>query len=122
MENTLDRIIITLKRKGVADAALINHIKPGSARTIVRDWKMGRSKSYIKYLPEIAEFLGVSESYLRCETEDPEPRLASDDPLLQIYENLSPENRKELQKIASWLEIKQKQERKSQEFAVDEKF
>ena len=30
----------------------------------VSDWKSGKSKSYTKYLPQIAEFFGVSVDYL----------------------------------------------------------
>ena len=36
----------------------------GLNRQAVTDWKAGRSKSYAKYLPQIADFFGVSVDYL----------------------------------------------------------
>lgn len=36
----------------------------GLKQTAFSDWKQGRSKSYTKYLPQIAEFFGCSVDYL----------------------------------------------------------
>lgn len=40
----------------------------------VNDWKRGKSKTYLKMLPELAQHFGVSSSYLLCETDDPNPQ------------------------------------------------
>ena len=37
------------------------------------DWKAGKSESYLKYLPQIAEILNVSVDYLLGKTDDPTP-------------------------------------------------
>lgn len=36
------------------------------------EWKAGRSESYLKYLPQIAEYLDVSVDYLLGKTPSPE--------------------------------------------------
>lgn len=36
------------------------------------DWKSGKSESYLKYLPQIAEYLDVSVDYLLGKTPSPE--------------------------------------------------
>ena len=35
------------------------------------EWKAGRSESYLKYLPQIADYLGVSVDYLLGRTDRP---------------------------------------------------
>ena len=37
------------------------------------DWKAGKSESYLKHLPQIAEILNVSVDYLLGKTDDPTP-------------------------------------------------
>lgn len=41
---------------------LTNHL--GLSKNIFTDWKSGKNTSYMKYLPQIAEFFGVSVDYL----------------------------------------------------------
>lgn len=36
----------------------------GLKKNVFSEWKAGRARSYMKYLPEIAEFLGVSVDYI----------------------------------------------------------
>lgn len=38
---------------------------------VISDWRAGRSKSYMKQLPKIAEFLGTTVEYLTGETDNP---------------------------------------------------
>lgn len=40
---------------------------------VISDWRAGRSKSYMKQLPKIAEFLGTTVTYLTGQTDDPAP-------------------------------------------------
>lgn len=40
---------------------------------VISDWRAGRSKSYAKQLPKIAEFLGTTVDYLTGVTDDPHP-------------------------------------------------
>lgn len=53
-------------------------------------WKLGRSKSYTKYLPQIAEFFGVSQRFLVDGVSNEE------DELIMTYRELNTERKKRL--------------------------
>jgi transcriptional regulator with XRE-family HTH domain len=59
---TLARISAELKIKGKLQKDLTGFL--GLKEEAFSDWKAGRSSSYLKYLPQIAKFLGVSIDYL----------------------------------------------------------
>ena len=54
----LERILYLMKRSGISATELADKI--GMNRSIVSDWKNGKTRSYEKHLPKIAEALGVS--------------------------------------------------------------
>ena len=58
----LDKIIILLKEQNKKQKDLTDFL--GITQNVFTDWKAGRIKSYTKYLPEIADFLGCSVDYL----------------------------------------------------------
>ena len=60
--NTLNKIIQILKHQGKQQKELADAL--GIQKNNITDWKTGKSKSYTKYLPQIASFLGVSVDYL----------------------------------------------------------
>jgi transcriptional regulator with XRE-family HTH domain len=60
------------------------------------EWKAGRSESYLKYLPQIAEYLDVSVDYLLGKTPSPE------------RENI-PEDEKRLRELLSQMSEEQLQ-------------
>jgi transcriptional regulator with XRE-family HTH domain len=60
------------------------------------DWKSGKSESYLKYLPQIAEYLDVSVDYLLGKTPSPE------------RENI-PEDEKRLRELLSQMSEEQLQ-------------
>ncbi|MBQ8005235.1 MAG: hypothetical protein IJ303_02870 [Clostridia bacterium] len=60
--DTLQKIIELMKIHKSDNLKLAAFL--GLNRQAVTDWKAGRSKSYTKYLPQIAEFFGVSVDYL----------------------------------------------------------
>jgi len=60
--STFDKIDALLKQKGKKQSELTAYL--GISKNRYTDWKSGRIHSYIKYLPQIAEFLGVSVDYL----------------------------------------------------------
>lgn len=62
MDNTLERILYLCRTKGVRQHELAKVI--GFDRANISLWKMGKSTSYRKYLPEIANYLGVTVAYL----------------------------------------------------------
>ncbi len=60
--SVLDNIILELKRKNKKQKDLTDYL--GITKNAFTDWKSGRIKSYMKHLPQIAEFLGVTVDYL----------------------------------------------------------
>ena len=68
----LDKISCLLKEKNKKQKELTDYI--GISKNNYTDWKSGRSNSYMKYLPQIAEFLDVSLDYLVGTTPDQKDR------------------------------------------------
>ena len=60
--STLDRIMLLLKEQGKKQKDLTDYL--GITKNVFTDWKAGRINSYMKYLPQIAEYFGVSTDYL----------------------------------------------------------
>ena len=60
--DVLNNILLVLKTKGIRQKDLSDHL--GLSKNTMTGWKNGNNTSYKKYLPEIAEFLGVSTDYL----------------------------------------------------------
>lgn len=60
--DTLYRIKSLLKEQGKTQKELTDYI--GIEKSVFSDWKKGKSKSYKKYIAEIAEFFGVSTDSL----------------------------------------------------------
>ena len=58
----LNNIISEMNTKNKKQKDLTDFL--GLTKNAFTDWKGGKSKSYMKYLPRIAEFLGVSVDYL----------------------------------------------------------
>ncbi len=59
---TLNRIMTLLNVQGKQQKDLAEEL--GIKKNNITDWKSGKSKSYTKYLPQIAAFFGVSIDYL----------------------------------------------------------
>ena len=60
--DTLNKIVQILKERKIKQVELTNYL--GVSKNIFTDWKSGRNTSYMKHLPQIAEFFGVSVDYL----------------------------------------------------------
>lgn len=56
--STIDNILSLMKAKGKKQKDLTDYL--GITKNAFTDWKSGRIKSYTKYLPQIATFLGVT--------------------------------------------------------------
>lgn len=70
--DTLNRIIDLMKLKNCDNQMLASAL--GLNRQVVTDWKAERSKSYMKYLPQIADYFGVTVDYLLGKTDEKEPK------------------------------------------------
>ena len=58
----LYRVIGLLKQNGKKQKELTNFLSV--SHNVFTEWKAGRNSSYMKHLPKIAEFFGVSVDYL----------------------------------------------------------
>lgn len=58
----LHKIIQLLKENNKRQMDLTNYL--GISKNAVTNWKIGDNASYMKHLPKIAEFFGVSVDYL----------------------------------------------------------
>lgn len=68
--DTLTKIEYMLKERRCTKKQLCDRI--GISGNNFTAWKSGQSESYMKYLPQIAEFLDVSVDYLLGKEEDEE--------------------------------------------------
>lgn len=55
---TIDTIIVILKEKNLKQKDLTDYL--GLSKNAFTNWKAGLNESWKKYLPQIAEFLGVT--------------------------------------------------------------
>ena len=58
MEKTLENIIRIAKEKHISQVEICS--KLGLAKAQFSNWKKDRSESYLKYVPQIADILGVT--------------------------------------------------------------
>ncbi len=92
----LDRIFSELKKAGKSQVELADFL--GLHKNNITDWKAGRSKSYMKYLYQIAAFFQLEVGYFLGKTEYPKAvfiQPISDD-LHQLIDLLDIEDRAEL--------------------------
>lgn len=110
-ELTLERIISLFPRNDAgqplhgSSKELTEYL--GLPRSTMSDWKSGRSKSYTRYLHEIAAKYGVSVEWLKGETDEKEPATDSDR-LNPDYLKLNDANRAAIDAaIAALLKVQQ---------------
>lgn len=60
--STFDNIDYLMKKQNLKQVELCEYL--GVSKNRYTDWKSGRINSYVKYLPQIAEFLGVTVEFL----------------------------------------------------------
>ncbi len=113
----LDRIDKELKEQNKTQKMLCEHI--GIKQQAYTNWKGGFSKSYNKYLPEIAEYLGVSVDYLLGKSDIPEDDITFDDFSFALYnetKELTEGQKKELLNMARYMKAAiEKEEREEKE-------
>ena len=91
--STVDKIIALLGQRNKTQKELTDYL--GIERSVFTTWKTGKSKSYTKYLPRIAEFLNTTVEYLSNDNDEESP----DEDLIilnRAAKKLTPENRKKV--------------------------
>lgn len=64
---TLEMISLLLSQQNKKQKDLCAYL--GISKNVFTDWKSGRNKSYMRHLPKIADFFGVSVDYLLGKTD-----------------------------------------------------
>ncbi len=94
--STINKIINLLEQQKKSQKDLTDYLK--LEKSVFSAWKSGKSKSFLKYLPLIAEFLNTTVDYLINDSEE-----TPDEDLIIINraaKNMTPENRKKLIEMA----------------------
>lgn len=107
MDIILERILNLIKENSINQKDLVDSL--GLGRTVVTEWKSGRSKSYKKYVDKIANYFGVDVNYL----------LGNTDIKKQAHQNGEPANRPLTEREQIALEALSKLSEENQKFALD---
>lgn len=102
----LHKIIQLLKENNKKQIELTDYL--GISKNAFTNWKIGDNSSYMKYLPKIAEFFGVSVDYLlgnKNSTAENNFTYALYD---ELAHDLSPEQIQQLKQFADFLRSSQK--------------
>lgn len=103
-EQVFERIERLLDDHGKSQQNLLAVL--GMNRSTYSNWKLGKSKSYLKHIDEIAGFLEVSPGYLLRGIEDgPEEgtKAAVEDEMLRVFRKLSPKKQECVIQVARTL-------------------
>lgn len=86
--DTLDKILDELSKTSHTQKELCEYL--GIGKQAFSDWKSHKSNSYLKYLPQIAEFFNVSVDYLLGKNNEVKEKNAAteDDELSEYLEEL----------------------------------
>lgn len=77
MNPIIEKILFLLQSSKKKQKDLTDYL--GITSNVFTDWKSGRIKSYNKYLPQIAEYFGVTVDYLLGKEEQPQESTAAKD-------------------------------------------
>lgn len=103
-EQVFERIERLLNYRGKSQQNLLAVI--GMNRSTYSNWKLGKSKLYLKHIDEIVGFLEVSHGYLLRGIEDgPEEgtKAAAEDEMLRVFRKLSPKKQECVIQVARTL-------------------
>ena len=101
----LNRITALLKERGVQQKVLCEHL--GLKAQAYTNWKGGGNDSYMKYLPQIAAFFGVSVDYLLGTPSPAEASLLPAD-VLDLIATFSEDEMRDLENYVHYIVSKRK--------------
>ncbi len=82
----LNNVLVEMKKQGKLQRELTDYLQV--SKNVFTDWKSGKNHSFMKYLPQIAEFLDVSVDYLLGKTEQKEKTAPEERSLDEIQQEL----------------------------------
>lgn len=95
--DTVKIILNLISKKNMTEQKFLSDM--GFNRTLLSDWKSGKSRSYMRHLSKIAAYFGVSTDYLLGNTDiKNKPAATEDDELLKLLDN--PINREIFDKMS----------------------
>lgn len=97
----LTRILTLLDKKHIQQKELSNYL--GLSKCAMTGWKNGNNTSYMKYLPKIAEFLGVSVDSLLGKEDSATENSFTYALYEELAHDLSDEQLKQLKQFADFL-------------------
>lgn len=92
--STIDKINLLLDEKELNQNDLLDFLGI-KRRATFTEWKKGTNESYIKYIPQIAEFFNVSVSYFYDEDNNSQIFSKDELDLIKIYRSLTTNGQKE---------------------------
>lgn len=106
-DSVYDNIITEMQKQNKSQKELTDYLKV--SKSTFTDWKSGKSKSFMKYLPEIADFLDVSVDYLLGKTYKKNKTTPEEQPLTDAQEALlnycSDLSNEDLAKVIDYIEL-----------------
>lgn len=93
MDIMLERILLSVGKKHGAKKELCDYL--GLKANAVTEWEKGRNRGYTKYLPQIADYYGVSLDWLsgRSEQKENPPAASSEGKYPEKYNLLNETNK-----------------------------
>ena len=112
-EPVLERITSLLREQGKTDKELTEYL--GITNGMFSKWRHNNSRSYFKYTTKIAEFLGVTSSYLLNGSEDiMQGDLTGQElRLLKTYRELEPDSRDTLMEVVDRFRVAERADKLS---------
>ncbi len=95
----LNNIIKELSIQSKKQKDLCEHL--GVGKQAFSDWKSGKSNSYTKYLPQIADYFGVSVDYLLGK-EETVPASPLDDNKKELFDHIDRMTADQLEQLKSY--------------------
>lgn len=82
----LNNILRLMYEKSIPQKQLADYL--GIKNYQISEWKNGKTKSYMKYLPEIAKFLGVTMDELSDTAKEKAPEVEAEDIDMELYRRI----------------------------------
>ena len=112
MDIIVERILSVMKQKKITDKQLTSDL--GINKSAVTDWKTGKTKSFKRYIDQIANYLDVPVDYLLGNIDNPHGIVYTigEDGKRYVISGLSKE---EYELLVAQLEVLRKQQRRREE-------